>query len=118
MFEERYETKMEEIQAKMDRHFQHEQILKGMLKYDESNTFNSDPFLLLLRECAKKNFLDEREAEFLLYILNKYEKQGMESYCLWSTKTKLKRPVREEYKMPEFVNKCENSHQLCFDYAR
>lgn len=76
--------KVSELSEKFKNFFQHKKKLQALDNYSEVVPFQHKGYLTLIKRCMGDGFLGEKEAEFLCYMLDKYEL----NYLDWSHKTK------------------------------
>lgn len=76
--------KTDELQRKFYNLVGHKKKVKALENYSEVGTFKHNDYLLLLRKCISEGFLGEVEADFLTYMIKKYDVNFLD----WSHKTK------------------------------
>lgn len=62
----------------------HKKKLRALENYSEVNHFQHNDYLGLIKKCLNDGFLDEKESEFLTYMIQKYDVNFLD----WSHKTK------------------------------
>lgn len=113
MFEEIYTSKKDELKKKIDQHFQHTKMIKCLEKICDFQEYHHNEYVLLIKKCAENTWLDEKEAEFLVYLLDKYGKK--EDYLFWAYQ-EIQAPTNTEGK--KRYRKQPNPNELVFDYAQ
>lgn len=76
--------KVSDLKDKLKNFFTHKKKLKALNTYSEVVPFQHRDYLKLIKKCMADGFLGDKEAEFLCYLLEKYEL----NYLDWSHKTK------------------------------
>lgn len=76
--------KVSELKDKFSKFFQHRKKLKALENYSEVGCFQHKNYLTLIKHCMTESFLEEKEADFLDHMLNKYEL----NYLDWAHRTK------------------------------
>lgn len=76
--------RIEELKEKFCNFFQHRKKLKALENYSTVVPFHHKKYLYLIKNCMDDGFLEQKEAEFLDYMLTKYEV----NYLDWSHRTK------------------------------
>ena len=76
--------KIGELKEKFKCLFVHKTKLKALENYSSAVAFPHKDYLVLIKRCMGNGFLGDKEAEFLSYILERYEINFLD----WSHKTK------------------------------
>ncbi len=74
-----------EFKEKFKQFFFHKKKLHALENYAQVGTFQHRDYLILIKRCMEGAFLDEKEAEFLCYLAEKYFSKG--TYLDWTHKT-------------------------------
>lgn len=75
--------KISDLKEKFKNFFQHKKKMQALDNYSSVAPFQHKDYLVLIKRCMADGFLGEKEAEFLCYMLEKYEL----NYLDWSHKT-------------------------------
>lgn len=75
--------KPEEFKEKLNRFTVHKKKLYALNNYSEVVPFQHKHYLLLIKKCMDDGFLQEKEAEFLCYMVEKYKIDFLD----WSHRT-------------------------------
>lgn len=73
-----------ELKDKFKHFFLHKKKLQALENYSQVVDFHHKDYLLLIKRCMMDGFLGEKEADFLCYMLEKYEVNFLD----WSHRTK------------------------------
>lgn len=76
--------KATELKNKFKVFSSHKNKIKALENYSSVGAFTHANYLELMKECLSEGFLEEKESEFLNYMIQKYELK----YLDWSHKTK------------------------------
>lgn len=73
-----------ELKEKLTSLVVHKKKLRALENYSEVNYFQHNDYLGLIKKCLNDGFLDDRESEFLTYMIQKYDVNFLD----WSHRTK------------------------------
>lgn len=76
--------KVFELKEKFKKFFTHKKKMQALDNYSSVVPFQHKDYLLLIKKCMNDGFLGEKEADFLTYMLEKYEVNFLD----WSHKTR------------------------------
>lgn len=76
--------KIFELKEKFKNFFTHKKKMQALDNYSSVVPFQHKDYLLLIKKCMNDGFLGEKEADFLTYMLEKYEVNFLD----WSHKTR------------------------------
>ena len=96
-------SKIFDLKEKFKKFFSHKKKLQALDNYSSVAPFQHKDYLLLIKKCMADGFLGEKEADFLTYMLEKYEINFLD----WSHKTRwLKEEMKklsEQYERPRAI---------------
>jgi len=110
--------KVDELKHKFYNFFVHRKKLRALQNYSEaSNQFTHHNYLGLIKKCLADGFLTVKEADFLSYMLEKYEINFLD----WSHRTLwLKEEMRKMARNPKTGIKAKGPqpHQFFFNWEK
>jgi hypothetical protein len=84
--------RIDDVKQKLKNFFFHRKKIRALENYSSCNDFHHKNYLTLIKRCMADGFLSEKEADFLSYMLQKYEVNFLD----WSHRTKwLKSKMRD-----------------------
>lgn len=102
--------KVEELKEKFNNFFSQRKKLKALENLSEVIPFKHNNYLKLIRNCMDEGFLDNKEADFLDHILDKYEVNFLD----WAHKTKWLKGEMARMSRESFIQKEKQEKQMSF----
>lgn len=81
-----FAMKLDQFKQKFSKMLIHKKKIKALENFSLCHKFSHSPYLSFIKEALEEDFLEEKEEDFLEYMLERYEmKLG---YLVWCHKTK------------------------------
>lgn len=104
--------KVNDLKDKFKRFFVSKKKLKALENYSECAPFEHKDYLNLIKRCMNNGFVGEPEADFLSYMIDKYEVRFLD----WAHKTKWLKNQMQHMKSKNFKPQME--HPTFFDLMK
>lgn len=103
-----------EFKQRFSRFVQHKKKVKALENLSVVANFRHTKYLSLLKDCLEDGFLEDKEEEFLEWMLKKYEI----NYLEWSHKTKWLKEKMDKIARQNHKVEAPQQVQLCLEFGK